>query len=668
EALRCIRTHEWKYVHRHPNGPHELYDLKNDPDEFNNLYQASQPKVAVIAPRDELRPASVQTVSDPAGGSFASGSGSTPGSAAVRDDSAGRDDQAAPEEARHAERDGDFVQQRLHDRLNAFFAEYASPKYDLYNGGGAQSFIYDGVEEEIAQAAPVEPPALPEGYTPQQFTLPDGFSAQLVAGPPLVNHPTMGCFDDTGRLFICDGDGVNMSAAELEAKLPNHIKMLEDTDGDGRFDKSTMFADRMTFPMGGAWHDGALYVASPPNIWRLEDTDGDGVADNRDILVDKFGYTGNAASIHGCFFHPNGRLYWCDGYHGHEIKDAAGNLTSQKKGSYIFSCRPDGSDVQIHCGGGMDNPVEVDFTDEGDVIGTVNILYTRPRIDCLVHWQYGGAYPHREAFLEEWPVTGELLEPIHKFGHVAISGTMRYRSGVMNHNWRDNFFATQFNLGKVVRLELERRGSTYSVTERQFLSCDNRDFHPTDVIEDADGSLLVVDTGGWFYRGCPTSQIAKPDILGGIYRIRRDGMTTVPDPRGKQIDWAARSETQLMQDLKDTRYAVREQAVQECVRRGDAVVPKLASAVKNADLTARQNAIWALTRMLGQNDQANVAITAPRDEPRRATVRTTYDGTSGSLDSKPQNLHFARVQGNGKVGQTVEPDSAMPRHAERDGY
>ncbi|MCA9067151.1 MAG: dehydrogenase, partial [Planctomycetaceae bacterium] len=184
-----------------------------------------------------------------------------------------------------------------------------------------------------------------------------------------------------------------------------------------------------------------------------------------------------------------------------------------------------------------------------------------------MHWQYGGAYPHREAFLEEWPVTGELLEPIHKFGHVAISGTMRYRSGVMNHNWRDNFFATQFNLGKVVRLELERRGSTYSVTERQFLSCDNRDFHPTDVIEDADGSLLVVDTGGWFYRGCPTSQIAKPDILGGIYRIRRDGMTTVPDPRGKQIDWAARSETQLMQDLKDTRYAVREQAVQECVRR-----------------------------------------------------------------------------------------------------
>ena len=49
------------------------------------------------------------------------------------------------------------------------------------------------------------------------------------------------------------------------------------------------------------------------------------------------------------------------------------------------------------------------------------------------------------------------------------------------------------------------------------------DFHPTDVLEDADGSLLVIDTGGWFLRGCPTSRIAKPEVKGAIYRIRRQG-------------------------------------------------------------------------------------------------------------------------------------------------
>ena len=393
ESLRCIRTHDWKYTHRHPNGPHELYDLKNDPKEFDNLADNSQHDVKKAA---------------------------------------------------------------LKKRLDTFYQEYAAPKYDLWNGGGSQTVIYDGIQEELAQTEAIAPPPRPASFQPQKLNLPDGFSGELVAGPPLVTHPTMGCFDDRGRLFVCNNAGVNMSADELAKNLPNSINMLEDRDGDGIFDKSTVFADRMTFPMGGAWHDGALFVASPPNIWRLEDTDGDGVADKRDVIVDRFGYTGNAASIHGCFFSPDGRLYWCDGYHGHEFKDDDGNTVSKRKGSYIFSCQPDGSDLQIHCGGGMDNPVEVDFTDEGDVIGTVNILFTRPRSDCLVHWQYGGAYPHREAVLDELKVTGELLGPIHHFGHVAISGTTRYRSGVMNHRWRDNFFATEFNLGKVVRVELER--------------------------------------------------------------------------------------------------------------------------------------------------------------------------------------------------------------------
>lgn len=571
ESLRCIRTGSWKYVHRHPNGPHELYNLHDDPDEFHNLCG----------------------------------------------------DRTLEADSRLA-----GVQQELKQRLDEFFSQYAAPKYDLWNGGGSQTFIYDGIEEELAQREPTPPPPQPDDFSQQTFTLPEGFTAELAAGPPLVTHPTMGCFDDKGRLYVCNNAGVNMSAAELEESRPNSINMLEDRDGDGVFDKSTVFADRMTFPMGGAWHDGALYVASPPSIWRLEDTDGDGVADKRDVIVDKFGYTGNAASIHGCFLSPDGRLYWCDGYHGHEFRDEAGNVVSKRKGSYIFSSRVDGSDVRIHCGGGMDNPVEVDFTDEGDVIGTVNILYTRPRVDCLVHWQYGGAYPHREAVLDELKVTGPLLEPMHRFGHVAVSGTTRYRSGVLNHNWRDSFFSTFFNLGKVVRVELSRSGSSYAATQREFLSCSNRDFHPTDVIEDADGSLLVVDTGGWFYRGCPTSQIARPDILGGIYRIRRDGMTTQVDPRGLRTDWASRSVTQLMRDLKETRIAVRQKAIDECVRRGQDAVPRLAATVRSGDLPARRSALFALTRIIGNPADQDVILSAAATARRaiRDALQDRHDG------------------------------------------
>lgn len=537
ENLRCIRTDDWKYIHRHPNGPHELYNLIEDPNEFNNLANdASESK----------------------------------------------------------------TRQKLKDRLHQFYNRHAEPKFDLWKGGSAQTRLFAGISEEIKDRSPTEPPPLPSNFQSPKIKVPKGYEVELVAGPPLVTHPTMGCFDDRGRLFVCNNAGVNLSAKELEDQRPNSIRLLEDTDKDGRFDRSKVFADKMTYPMGAAWHDGALYVASPPNIWRLEDTDDDGVADKREILVSQFGYTGNAASIHGCFKGPDGRMYWCDGYHGHEFRDETGKVTSQREGSYLFSCRPDGSDVRLHCGGGMDNPVEVDFTDEGEVLGTVNIFYTRPRVDCFVHWLHGGAYPHRERVLKEIKTTGELLGPVHRFGHVAVSGSMRYSSGVMDHRWRNNHFVTFFNSGKVVRLELAREGSSYRATQREFLSCDSPDFHPTDVLEDADGSLLIIDTGGWFYRGCPTSQHAKPEILGAIYRIRRKGMTPLVDPWGQQMDWARLTNEQLARHLNDSRFKVRERAIDECINRAETIVPTLLRALQRRDIRERLGSVWAFTRMLSE--------------------------------------------------------------------
>ena len=58
-------------------------------------------------------------------------------------------------------------------------------------------------------------------------------------------------------------------------------------------------------------------------------------------------------------------------------------------------------------------------------------------------------------------------------------------------------------------------GATFTTTDEDFVTSPDLDFHPTDVLEDADGSLVVVDTGGWYKLCCPSSQLQKPDVLGG---------------------------------------------------------------------------------------------------------------------------------------------------------
>ena len=95
-------------------------------------------------------------------------------------------------------------------------------------------------------------------------TVPSGFTVELAAGPPLVERPMLASFDDRGRLYVADSAGVNLRGPELSKNPPHVIRMLEDTDGDGRFDKSTVFADKLVFPQGIVWHDGAVYCSSPP--------------------------------------------------------------------------------------------------------------------------------------------------------------------------------------------------------------------------------------------------------------------------------------------------------------------------------------------------------------------------------------------------------------------
>lgn len=469
-------------------------------------------------------------------------------------------------------------------------------------------------------------------------TVPDGFIVEKVAETPLVDRPMMGCFDDRGRLYVCESAGTNLPAAELIADPQDQIRILTDTDGDGHFDRSTVFADKLVFPQGCLWYRGAVYTCSSPYLWKLEDTDGDDVCDKRTVLVKSFGFSGNAADIHGPFLGPDGRFYWCDGRHGHEIRDLGkeefggedtvrqtppdpepglpnpdGSLLTKGKAARIFSCRPDGSDVQVLCGGGMDNPVEVDFFETGECLGTVNLFYGKPRGDCLVHWIEGGVYPRydQQDSVAEFKSTGELLTEVHNYGHVAVSGMTRYRTGRLFEDLPElpesaEFLVTEFNTHKLVHTVIQRDGATFRHVEtRDLFVSPDPDCHPTDVIEDADGSLLVIDTGGWFRIGCPTSQIAKPQITGALYRIRRAGSPYTPRTElVARLPSAGRknaSADAFVADLREAPAALREDVVDRMTRAADssapAVLQQLSRLTWEDNPQVQSAASWALSRI-----------------------------------------------------------------------
>jgi len=474
-----------------------------------------------------------------------------------------------------------------------------------------------GLISLVAALGGIASPAAQFKFPNQTLTVPDGFEVELVAGPPLVNRPICADFDEQGRLYVTDSSGSNDKVLKQLEDKPNRVVRLEDSDGDGRFDRSAVFADHVAFPEGAMWLDGSLYVAAPPSIWKFTDTNHDGVADKREEWFQGKTITGCANDLHGPYPGPDGWIYWCKGAFAKQTYERPGKPPFVTRAAHIFRCRPDGSGIEPVMTGGMDNPVELAFSSGGERFFTTTFLQHPEggKRDGIIHAIYGGVYGKQHDVIDDHKRTGDLMPVLTHLGPAAACGLTRYASSVFGGEFQDNLFATLFNLHKVTRHILEPDGASFRTHDSDFLVSDNPDFHPTDVLEDADGSLLVIDTGGWYKICCPTSQLWKPDILGAIYRVRRKGAPKVNDPRGLQLPWATLKPADLVKLLGDPRPAVRNRAIKELSRKGTESVPILTHALKESSPETRRNAVWSLTRIESAAARKAVRIALKDQDP-----------------------------------------------------
>ncbi len=166
--------------------------------------------------------------------------------------------------------------------LSAFAADTLTTRNPNPSAPAATVGAAFDAAKELPRFLPVEPAA-----ALATWKVKPGFKLQLAAHEPQVRDPIAISFDENGRMFVCE----MIDYSERRDATPHlgRISMLEDKDGDGVYETSTVFADGLPLPTGLIWANGGLFVAASPNIWRFEDRDGDGRAEVREIAFTGFG-------------------------------------------------------------------------------------------------------------------------------------------------------------------------------------------------------------------------------------------------------------------------------------------------------------------------------------------------------------------------------------------
>src|SRR5437667_541765 len=153
--------------------------------------------------------------------------------------------------------------------------------------------------------APTPTPALSPEEAQKKFMVPDGFEVRLFAAEPDVVNPVAMTWDERGRLWVLELYEYPLGAP-VGTKPRDRIKILEDTDNDGRADKVTVFADGLNLATGLALGNGGVYVGQAPDLLFLRDTDGDDKADSREIVKTGFGLEDRHELLNGFTWGPDG--------------------------------------------------------------------------------------------------------------------------------------------------------------------------------------------------------------------------------------------------------------------------------------------------------------------------------------------------------------------------
>ena len=386
-----------------------------------------------------------------------------------------------------------------------------------------------------------------------EFSIPESCSIEKVSDDTLCTWPIVAAFAPDGSLVVAESVWNLQTKQTVQEQLisrPHRLVRLRDSNNDGKFDSRQVIADKLSFPEGILCIGNDILLTAPPQIWKLSDLDGDGVCENRQIWFDGTTLTGCANDLHGPWLGPDGWIYWTKSAFAeqtHEILPGKVHVekTWTSKASHLYRRHPQGGPIDPVMTGGMDNLVDVAWLPNGDRFFCATFLH-HPRNgfrDGIGAATYGSIFGKPHAVLDGHPRTGKLMDPTAELGPAAPAGLMflgdlspsltlppidtsKSSSSGIKTDESGFLLCAQFNLHQISLHRLTQRSDQahYRAESFPLVSSNRIDFHPVDLLLDTDGSILIVDTGGWYDLCCPSSGTDQRVASGGIYRLR--GLTS----------------------------------------------------------------------------------------------------------------------------------------------
>lgn len=598
---------------------------------------------------------------------------------------------------------------------------YETELWTSFVGPDAEAEILRGMRKllEMAPAAAANDltaetlpriPAREPAEALRSFAVAPGFGIELVAAEPLLHSPVAVDFDESGRMFVV---GMVDYSEQADEHL-GEVRILEDTDGDGRYDTSLAFAEGLSWPTGVLCYDGGVFVCAAPDLLYLKDTDGDGVADQRRVVFTGFSRTSVQGLVNSLRWGLDNRI------HGASSSSKSLRITRPDEPSFEplnfsgrdFSFDPRRLDLRPESGNlqhgmsfddwgrkfvsGNSQPLEMAFYE--DRYAARNPFMTLPPARASIAVDGGADEVFRTSPVEPWRilrtkmrVANPALGKVEGGGRAAgyftgATGVTAYRGDAYPAEMRDCLFVGDVGSNLVHRERVTSAGVLLAARRiddhAEFLCSNDIWFRPVQFANAPDGTLHVID----MYREVIENPVSFPpeikrqlDLTSGqergrIWRVKPDGWKS----RGRPTLGTATT-SELVQLLGHRNGWHRDTAARLLYERQDAAaVDPLKRFVRECPLPeGRMHAIYVLAgmdRLQAAVVQAGLADPHPRVREHAVRLAEQHAQDASVLDQlvlladdDDPRVRYQLAFSLGEFPSGKQRDAALARLAGRDG-